>query len=221
MRSPRLVGERSLYHRAPYARASSDGCGNAGSAARRMASVGLRIAAIAARAMASKSARHTSNRRPSGSASRSPAPLVPPDQTSNPPTTSIAQHERTVTDTAPQGGAPEAEPAETTAPVETGAADTPAETTTTEDPKPSRADRRIAALSARLAAQAQELDALRRSHSPRHSPRRCHRRPRNWNASSMRGPRPRPTSKPPRPALMPSTNRGARHTPTGPTAARP
>lgn len=76
----------------------------------------------------------------------------------------------TVTDTAPQGGAPEAELAETTAPVGTGAADTTTETTATEDPKPSRADRRIAALSARLAAQAQELDALRRSQQPAPQP---------------------------------------------------
>lgn len=58
-------------------------------------------------------------------------------------------------ETAPQGEAPEAELAvtetETTAPVETGAAETE-----TENPKPSRVERRIAALSARLSAGEQE-----------------------------------------------------------------
>lgn len=67
------------------------------------------------------------------------------------------------TTTDPQGGADEAEPAataaETTAPVETGAADTetPAEP---EKPKPSREDRRFASLSARLTAGEQERARL-------------------------------------------------------------
>jgi hypothetical protein len=63
------------------------------------------------------------------------------------------------TETVPQdGGAPAPEPAEAPAPADTGAA---TETTeTTEQPKPSRADRRIAALSARLSAGEQERARL-------------------------------------------------------------
>lgn len=64
------------------------------------------------------------------------------------------------TETAPQGGGAAPEPAatetETTAPVTEGAADTEAQSTdqaTEEQPRPSRADRRFAALSARLAAE--------------------------------------------------------------------
>jgi len=67
----------------------------------------------------------------------------------------------------PGGEAPEAAATttEATAPAETGAAtETTVETTTTEEqPRPSRADRRIAAMSARLAAQGAELEALRRT----------------------------------------------------------
>jgi hypothetical protein len=83
------------------------------------------------------------------------------------------------TETVPQdGGAPAPEPAEAPAPADTGAA---TETTeTTEQPKPSRADRRIAALSARLSAGEQErarlaaeLDRFRRgepAEQPTHVP---------------------------------------------------
>jgi hypothetical protein len=79
------------------------------------------------------------------------------------------------TDPAPQGGgAPAPEPAATPAPVTDGAATEPETTTTTEtatEPetehqKQSRGDRRIAALSARLAAQAAELEQLRRGGQP-------------------------------------------------------
>lgn len=83
------------------------------------------------------------------------------------------------TETAPQGGDPGSEPAEAPAPAETGAATEPrvkpegeadpTETTTEAPPKPSRADRRIAALSARLAAQSTELDTLRRAQASRGS----------------------------------------------------
>ena len=79
------------------------------------------------------------------------------------------------TETAPQGG-PTGEPAvdDTTAPApaETGAATDPrvkpedenqTDPRVTPEDKPSRADRRIAAMSARLAAQGAELDALRRA----------------------------------------------------------
>jgi hypothetical protein len=72
------------------------------------------------------------------------------------------------TETGPQPGgeAPEAAVTETeaTAPVDAGAAtETETETKPTEEqPKPSRADRRFAAMSARLAAQAAEIEELRR-----------------------------------------------------------
>jgi len=73
------------------------------------------------------------------------------------------------TETGPQPGgeAPEAavETTEATAPVEAGAETETTETAekTEEQPKPSRADRRIAALSARLAATNNELEQLRRA----------------------------------------------------------
>jgi len=70
------------------------------------------------------------------------------------------------TETGPQpgGDAPEAAATETeaTAPVEAGA-ETETTEKTDEQPKPSRADRRIAALSARLAATNNELEQLRRA----------------------------------------------------------
>ena len=75
----------------------------------------------------------------------------------------------TVPDTAPQGGAPEAEPAETTAPVETPT-ETPVETA---EEKAARDEKRFARLSARLTAAEQgrqqavaEAEALRRGPLP-------------------------------------------------------
>jgi hypothetical protein len=66
-------------------------------------------------------------------------------------------------DSETEGGAPEgADPAETPAPE---GADT-TDTTETEQQRASRGDRRYAELSARLAAQAHELEALRRSRQP-------------------------------------------------------